>query len=337
MLVCLLLLVLKTALNHCHSEMNDKDSMPDATYLEWMKRARTAAANDILFQNELGPRALRARHGRWKSISVLDGPDTEVAKRELIGGADGFVLTTTDSVAALRDLPLHQFAMRNETGDAGALALTRLIAQQPIDPARLDISFGLQSAGMVKGLVTSGFMGPYLEVSETDAGLGAVLASAVLLLRHLDFLHGEQLSAAITVKLYADQNMFKTLAKFRAMRILWARILSECKLPDAPLKLHGQTAPELRVAVGHEHYMLRAVSACLGAGIGGADSFTVLPHQNDGIFERRMARNIQTILVREAHVAHVADAAAGAGYLEHLTRQICEQAWSYFQKQETSR
>jgi methylmalonyl-CoA mutase len=124
------------------------------------------------------------------------------------------------------------------------------------------------------------------------------------------------------------------MAKFRAMRILWDRVLDECKLPKAALNLHGETASTLLNGEDHEHYMLNATAATFGAGLGGASSFTVVPFKTSGEFERRMARNVQNILLHEAHMWRVSDPAAGAGYVEHLTRQLCEQAWGLFRKME---
>jgi methylmalonyl-CoA mutase len=118
--------------------------------------------------------------------------------------------------------------------------------------------------------------------------------------------------------------MFATLAKFRAMRILWERIF-----PNAVLNLHGVVASPS--GEDHEHYMLACVAACFGAGLGGADSIAILPFNSAGIFERRMVRNIQNILLKESHLGDVADAAAGAGYVEHLTRQYCDAAWERYQ------
>ncbi len=52
----------------------------------------------------------------------------------------------------------------------------------------------------------------------------------------------------------------------------------------------------------------------------------ILPFNSAGGFERRMVRNIQNILLRESHLGEVADAAAGAGYVEHLTQELCNSA-----------
>src|SRR5205807_8358649 len=75
------------------------------------------------------------------------------------------------------------------------------------------------------------------------------------------------------------------------------------------------------------------------AGIGGADAITVLPFTAacglSDSFARRVARNTQLLLLDEAHVARVADPAAGTGWCEDLTLSLCLAAWALFQEIES--
>jgi len=81
--------------------------------------------------------------------------------------------------------------------------------------------------------------------------------------------------------------------------------------------------------------MLRATIATFSAGLGGANSLTVLPHTLalglPDAFARRAARNTQLILIEESNLAKVSDPAAGSGGIEALTRELCEAAWTQFQ------
>jgi methylmalonyl-CoA mutase len=76
--------------------------------------------------------------------------------------------------------------------------------------------------------------------------------------------------------------------------------------------------------------------ATFSAGLGGANTITVLPHTLAlGLpdpFARRVARNTQLVLLEESNLAKVSDPAAGAGGIETLTQQLCESAWSQFQE-----
>lgn len=82
--------------------------------------------------------------------------------------------------------------------------------------------------------------------------------------------------------------------------------------------------------------MLRTTLACLGAGVGGADSVTVLPFDHalglPDAFARRIARNTSTILMEESHLARVIDPAGGSWYVERLTTELADAAWAFFQE-----
>jgi len=86
--------------------------------------------------------------------------------------------------------------------------------------------------------------------------------------------------------------------------------------------------------------VLRTTMAAFAAGLGGADSVTVLPFTAalglPDAFARRLARNTQLVLLEEANLAKVADPAAGSGGLEALTQQLCTAAWSLFQEIEAA-
>ncbi len=82
--------------------------------------------------------------------------------------------------------------------------------------------------------------------------------------------------------------------------------------------------------------VMRGAAAAFSAGLGGADSVSVLPHTlaaglPDGL-ARRLARNAQLILLRESNLGFVADPAAGAGAFEALTQALCDKAWRLFQE-----
>ena len=82
--------------------------------------------------------------------------------------------------------------------------------------------------------------------------------------------------------------------------------------------------------------VMRGAMAAFSAGLGGADSVSVLPHTlavglPDSL-ARRLARNAQLILLRESNLGFVADPAAGAGAFEALTKTLCEEAWALFQE-----
>jgi len=201
-------------------------------------------------------------------------------------------------------------------------------------------------AGLVQELAGQGFRGPFAVADGRiihNAGgseaqeLAFALGCAVSYLRALET-GGIALDAArrmIYFRLAADADQFFTIAKFRALRKLWARVEQACGLAPVPTWVAGETA--WRMLTRRDPYVniLRSTVAVFAAGLAGADAITVLPFTlalglPDG-FARRIARNTQLVLLEESNLAKVSDPAAGSGGIEDLTRQLCGAAWSLFQ------
>ena len=180
---------------------------------------------------------------------------------------------------------------------------------------------------------------PYHEGGGSEAQeLAAVLATGVADLRALEA-NGHSLEAArdaLAFLLVADADEFLTVAKFRALRRLWARIEEASGLTPKPIRLHAETAWRMTTRRDPWVNMLRATVAAFSAGIGGADAITVLPFTSalglPDAFARRVARNTQLILLDESNLWRVADPVAGAGGFEALTDALCEKAWGLFQE-----
>jgi len=315
-------------------------------------RTADGIAIELLYQRSEGLRADRASHGPWTVVQRVDHPDGVKANAQALddleNGAGGLAiaLKDTDVTRILKGVALHAIHTRLEGGDALAKAFAAYVGKQPIDPARLSVSFGLNDAGFVNGLVTQGFNGPFIEADgrlfhEQGASeaqeLACVLSQIVGGLRKFNHLSPETIVGATLV---ANQDMFLVLAKFRAIRLLWARVLEVSGIPFEPLRLHGETSRRMMARLDPHTNILRATAAVFGAGLGGTDTFTVLPFSiAQGLpdaFSRRLARNTQLILLEESHLWRVADPASGSGYVEHLTHELCERAWTIFQGIEKS-
>jgi methylmalonyl-CoA mutase len=196
-------------------------------------------------------------------------------------------------------------------------------------------------------LRAQGFRGPFVAADGRlvhNAGgseaqeLAYALAVAVAYLRALEA-GGNALDAArgmIYFRLAADADQFLTIAKFRALRKLWARVEESCGLTPAAAFIAAETAWRMMTRRDPHVNMLRATIAVVSAGLGGADAVTVLPFTLAlGLpdrLARRMARNTQLVLLEESNLAKVADPAAGAGGVEHLTQELARTAWALFQE-----
>ena len=202
-------------------------------------------------------------------------------------------------------------------------------------------------AGLVKELAGDGFRGPFAvadgRVIHNAGGseaqeLAFALGSAVTYLRALEAA-GVSLDAAarmIYFRLAADADQFLTIAKFRAIRKLWARVEQACRLAPAPAYVSAETAWRMMTRRDPYVNILRSTVAVFAAGVGGADAITALPFMAaiglpDG-FARRVARNTQLVLLEESNLAKVSDPTAGSGAIEYLTQQLCTAAWTVFQE-----
>ncbi len=146
----------------------------------------------------------------------------------------------------------------------------------------------------------------------------------------------------ISFRLAADDDQFMTIAKFRVMRRLWARVAEVVGEPDAgAARVHAVTSMPMMAQRDPWVNMLRTTVAAFGAGVGGADTVLVQPFDAaipGGLpgtaagFARRIARNTQLLLLEESHLGRVLDPAGGSWFVEDLTEQLAEQAWEHFQQ-----
>ncbi|MFE7891535.1 methylmalonyl-CoA mutase family protein [Streptomyces sp. NPDC057412] len=179
---------------------------------------------------------------------------------------------------------------------------------------------------------------PYHEAGGSAAQeLGASLATGVAYLRELTEagLTVEQAAAQLEFRYAATADQFLTIAKLRAARRLWARV-TEVSGATAAQVQHAVTSPVMMTRRDPWVNMLRTTVATLAAGVGGADSVTVLPFDHalglPDAFARRIARNTSTILIEESHLARVIDPAGGSWYVERLTDELAHAGWEFFQR-----
>ena len=165
--------------------------------------------------------------------------------------------------------------------------------------------------------------------------LGYVLALGAHYLRALDAagIAVDEAAGLVEFRLAASDEQFLTIAKLRAVRRLWARMLelSGASEDRRNMTLHAVTSRPMMTKYDPWVNMLRTCVAAFAAGVGGADVVTVLPFDArlglPDAFARRIARNTSTLLVEESHVAKVADPAGGAFAVEKLTDDLAVAGW----------
>ena len=132
----------------------------------------------------------------------------------------------------------------------------------------------------------------------------------------------------------ATDDQFTTIAKLRAARRLWRRVLELSGTGARGQHQHAVTSRAMLSKYDPWVNMLRTTVAAFAAGVGGADAVTVLPFDSPlgtpDAFGRRIARNTSALLIEEAHVARVADPAGGSYAVEKLTDDLAVAAWELF-------
>ncbi|MBP2645690.1 MAG: scpA 1 [Firmicutes bacterium] len=138
----------------------------------------------------------------------------------------------------------------------------------------------------------------------------------------------------------AHNNVLEEVAKFRASRRVWAKVMKErfgAKNPKSwMLRVHTQTAGSMLTAQQPENNIVRVALQTAAAVLGGTQSLhtnskdeaLALPTE-DAV---RIALRTQQIVAYESGLADVVDPLAGSYYIEALTSQIEKECWEYIQK-----
>ncbi|AUH63176.1 methylmalonyl-CoA mutase [Paracoccus zhejiangensis] len=136
-------------------------------------------------------------------------------------------------------------------------------------------------------------------------------------------------------------NFFMEIAKLRAARMLWHRIMSEFgakKQSSLMLRTHCQTSGVSLQEQDPYNNVIRTAYEAMSAALGGTQSLhtnaldeaIALPTD----FSARIARNTQLILQEETGITHVVDPLAGSYYIESLTAELAEKAWALIEEVE---
>lgn len=184
-------------------------------------------------------------------------------------------------------------------------------------------------------------------ISFCNAGASAVMELAFSLAtgnEYLSVLTGmglpvDPVAQNIQFNLGSGSNYFMEIAKLRAARMLWARIVQawEPKSEDS-LKtfIHSETSDFNKTIYDPYVNMLRTTTEAMASAIGGANSLYVKPFdrnfRDSSDFSERIARNTQIILKNEAYFDKVTDPSAGSYYIESLTDSLVSETWKLFQQ-----
>ena len=184
---------------------------------------------------------------------------------------------------------------------------------------------------------------PYAEAGSGDVlEVAAMLSTAVAYLRRL-VEHGSSVDDAvsrISCTLTVGPDQFLSIAKLRAARVCFARIVTASGGDAAGLRVHATTASWMMSERDPWVNILRTTTAAFAAAAGGASAITIAPfdaplgHPDD--LGLRIARNTHHLLGEESGIGQVIDPAGGSWYVESLTDQLAENVWTEFQELEAA-
>ena len=173
--------------------------------------------------------------------------------------------------------------------------------------------------------------------------LGFGMAAANELVARLTDLgvKAHRVASRIELSVGVGSTYFMEIAKIRAARLLWSKIIEQYKPEcDCAYKLFINATTSRWNQSVYDPYvnMLRSTTEAMSSAVAGADSISVLPFDNAykeaGDFGYRIARNQQLLLKEESYLDKIVDPAAGSYYIENLTNEIAKGAWEHFLKAE---
>jgi len=151
----------------------------------------------------------------------------------------------------------------------------------------------------------------------------------------------DEISPRVLFSFGIGSNFFMEIAKIRAARLLWSKIVEQYKPTSKKAMkvfIHCTTSIWDKTIFDAYVNMLRTTTEATSAAIAGADSITVLPfdlpYSDSDEFSDRMARNQQIILKEETYLNKIVDPSAGSYYIENLTDSIAHHSWELFKKVE---
>ena len=316
-----------------------------------------------------GARAVNQKYLPWhiaqRAVIGRKGVDNEALLTDLSGGVSAIMLdfsqqsADTDALDKLLNgvmLDIAPLSLANASLDDAQAVLALLDKRTTADvPLYLNLSPftddkavdytalpAIAAARPSLRLLTANGAAFHAKGAGVPQELGWMLASITAYLRELEAVGMEAVDALpkITLTLAADVDMFASLAKMRAARLLFANIAEAVGVAEAVPQIHAESSLRAFADIDPWVNILRATAAALGAGIAGVDMMTIAPctatSASDNTLTRRIARNTQIILQEESHIGHVADAAGGSWYIEELTQQLAEAAWAEFQSIEAA-
>ncbi|KIL45921.1 methylmalonyl-CoA mutase family protein [Jeotgalibacillus campisalis] len=166
--------------------------------------------------------------------------------------------------------------------------------------------------------------------------LAVALAESSWMINHLaqEGWKVEHIVEKMHIQFAAGSTFFLEIAKIRAFRALWRHFIDCYQVGDLPVSVGSQSSPMTKTVQDPQVNILRAGNEAFAAALGGVNYQHVEPFDSlngsPSSLAVRVARNIQLILKEETFLKGIADPAGGSYYIETITKQLAEKAWTFF-------
>ncbi|MCF4151301.1 acyl-CoA mutase large subunit family protein [Dethiosulfovibrio sp. F2B] len=212
-----------------------------------------------------------------------------------------------------------------------------------MDEMALSIQWGRESAPELKTVLIRGDVyhdGGANCVQELACSMATGIAYIrAMTIRGIDV---DDIASQIRFSFPVGANFFMEIAKLRAARMFWSRIVRSFggKDESAKIDLFASTSRFTQTVYDPYVNVLRGTTQAFSAVIGGADSLWVRrfddPIRTGTEQSRRISRNIQVLLQNEFNLRQPIDPVGGSWYVEKLTDQVYRKSWEYMQEIESS-
>lgn len=296
--------------------------------------------------------------GIREEIDAADVAEANTAAKKALAAGAGEICFRRAAPQSLRELsvlldgldqtPVHFWA------EAGGGELVELMLQSGLKPRGTMRLHPFQDADVAASYLKRS-PGPDFRpvairrASFLEAGATSVQEVGFLLAAGIDYLKWmtdrgvtvDQAAQGLSFGLFVGSSYFFQIGKLRAFRLLWARVVESFggSKEAAKAYLFARTAGWNQSIYEPYNNVLRATTEAMSAAIGGVDSLAVAPfdetYRNADEPSRRLARNTQIIIKKEAWLDRTVDPGAGSYYIETLTDSLARAAWKLMQEVES--
>jgi len=306
-------------------------------------------------------------------LAAQKGLDSDSAAREDVGKNGTAISTLEDFSMALANIDIEKHPLHIAVGFSGLeiiMMLNAFLKQHGKEISRVkgsidtdplgylvihgDLPISLEAAFDRMSLVSrwAGQQAPLLKTIGVsglpyhNAGADAVRELAYVLATAVEYID-RLLERGIVIDDIAGQMRFTfgigpfyfmEIAKLRAARMLWAKIIESCGGSRLAQKMTIHARNSFYNQTKYDPYvnMLRTTTEAFSAVAAGVDSLHTNPFNEvfgcGDEFSRRAARNTQVLLLEECHLDRLIDPAGGSYFLESLTHEVCQKAWMKFRE-----